>query len=132
MGIIIIINLKYNEDRYCSPHCLNIRIKLVQKDAPPPLNADVAFAGSFSDSPVSAGFVQLADDAKKEAVKEEKKEEAKEEKKEAVKEEKKEEAKEEKKEEAKEEKKSEKKEGDAKKEAAPKAEKKEAATEKAA
>ena len=34
-------------------------IKLQQKDAPAPGNADLIFAGSFSDSPVSAGFVQI-------------------------------------------------------------------------
>ena len=37
-------------------------IRLRNMDAPPPLNVDVAFAGSFSDAPVSAGFVQLAAD----------------------------------------------------------------------
>ena len=32
-------------------------IRLRNMDAPPPLNVDVAFAGAFSDAPISAGFV---------------------------------------------------------------------------
>ena len=31
-------------------------------DAPKPLDSDTAFAGSFSDAPVSAGFIQLSGD----------------------------------------------------------------------
>jgi len=38
-------------------------IRLRQMDAPYPIPADIAFAGTFSDAPVSAGYVQVQGDA---------------------------------------------------------------------